>query len=149
MTAALSKRGPAIAPCEAEDTGAAAQQTIILSAVASTGVQKPAGAARSVFDLAAKAPSKRGGPRVLLPAIDTLPLAVQAGVPKPRSHCFRSGDSKYAPIFEALKPGHSLALPLAYKGAVYAATVKRTKAGLGKYTVRRVSDTEMRIWQDA
>lgn len=149
MTAALSKRGPAIAPGEPEDTGAAAQQTIIRSVAASTGVQKPPGAARSVFDLAAKAPAKRGGPRVLLPAIDALPLNVQADVAKPRSHCFRSGDSKYAPIFAALKPGLSMPLPLAYKGAVYAATVKRTKAGLGKYTVRRVSDTEMRIWQDA
>jgi hypothetical protein len=148
---AHKKSGPPIAPGDdAPDNGAAAQQRVsIVSAAKAAPVTTSAPSSVFALGQAAKPAAKRGGMRPLLPDIDAATLVVQADVPKPQGKFSKSGDTKYAAIFDALKPGLSLPLPVAYRGAVYAAALKRAKAGQGKYTVRRVSDTQMRIWQDA
>ena len=138
---------PPIGRDDRPDTGPAAQQTIVRS-VATAG--KPVTtAARSVFDMVPKTPSKRGGRRVELPPLDMSNLQPQAGVPVPvKQRTYRALQTKYEPVFTALQVGTSLPLPVAYLGTILTASKKRQKAGLGKYTCRRISETEMRIWRD-
>lgn len=93
---------------------------------------------------------KRGSARPTLPALDLAKLSIQAGVPKPERKRFsRSGESKYAPLFNALKPGQSVEVPINYRATLYTHAKKLKKAGRGNYTVLQTSITTCTVWRDA
>lgn len=108
--------------------------------------------ANSVFDAAKKAriPSKRGGARKHLPRLDLAALTFEADAPKPVTPFFaRSGESKYAALFDALKkPGMSVKLPMAYRGTIQSLIKKRKAAGKGVYSVARIDDKTFGLWRD-
>ncbi len=88
---------------------------------------------------AGKKPSKRGGTRPLLLALDLATLKVDHGVPMAPRRIGEPGASRWTPVLDLLKkPGDSLPLPLLYKGALYAHIKKAIKAGRlqGTYIVR-------------
>lgn len=145
---AYKKSGPPIGPNDDEpDNGAAAKQRVVLtSAAAAPPLAGNLAAASSVFALAKK-PAKRGGRRAALPPVDFSQLVFEVGIEKPPRASFSvRGQSKYAAIFDTIKPGQSVELPAAYFGAVYAAAKKRKTE---RYTMRRVSETHCRLWRDA
>lgn len=83
--------------------------------------------------------SRRGGKRDLLPQLDLATLKVERGLPVAPRRIGQRGDSKWAPVVALLKePGESLALPMHYRGALYAYIKKAIKAGRlsGTYVVR-------------
>lgn len=108
------------------------------------GQQQPAAAPAA----AKRAP--RGGLRAQLPPLDLSKLVIKTDVPKPaRKRFSRAGDSKYAPLFAALKPGNSVEVPSQYMATLYTHAKKLKKAGLGTYTVQRTGIDTCTIWRDA
>jgi hypothetical protein len=102
------------------------------------------------------APRKgRGGRQVSLPPLS--PSAVQFHTGREKPETTRTGPggvriSRYDWLFDRLHAqpvGASAVLPHQYLGTITAAAKKRQKKGLGKYTVRRISLTNMEIWRDA
>lgn len=151
----FKKSGPAIDPDTCPpDEGAAGQQRVVRTPAGAAPITKPAGAAASVFDLGGKPSTRRGGAQVLLPALDITTLQVQKGVPVAPRVLASAGSSKWAPVFALLTvPDTSVALPLAYQGAVYAYMRKAKSAGTlkGTFIVRKcaLNQTQCRIWRAA
>ena len=95
-------------------------------------------------------PSKRGGSRVRLPAIDPATLVTELNVPTPPEQRFsRSGVSKYDAVFKDLPVNACRRVPAVYHATLVTAIKKRHKAGLERYVVRRVSPTESGVFRTA
>lgn len=93
---------------------------------------------------------KRGGARNQLPPLDLSKLTIKTGVPKPpRTRFSRAGESKYSPLFSALKPGQSVDVPSQYMATLYTHAKKLKKAGSGSYTVQRTGIDTCTVWRDA
>ena len=98
----------------------------------------------------AAARTKRGGIRTQLPPLDLAKLTIKTGVPKPPRRRFsRAGESKYTPLFTALKPGQSVEVPSQYMATLYTHAKKLKKAGTGAFTVQRTGIDTCTIWRDA
>ena len=98
----------------------------------------------------AAARGKRGGSRSQLPPLDLAKLTIKTGVPKPaRTRFSRAGESKYSPLFSALKPGQSVDVPAQYMATLYTHAKKLKKAGSGSYTVQRTGIDTCTVWRDA
>lgn len=112
--------------------------------------QAPASAPAARAAAPAAARSLRGGTRAQLPPLDLAKLTIKTGVPKPERRRFsRAGDSKYAPLFNALKPGQSVEVPAQYMATLYTHAKKLKKAGTGSYTVQRTGIDTCTLWRDA
>ncbi len=93
---------------------------------------------------------RRGGTRTHLPALDVASLVIKTGVPKPARRRFsRAGESKYTPLFAALKPGQSVDVPAQYQATLYTAAKKLNKTGPARYTVQRTGIDTCTVWRDA
>lgn len=120
--------------------------------VSASGLAAPAtSAARSVFDIARDAEAQpaqaRGtGRKARLPPLDVAAIAVERGVPMPSID--RGKQSRYAPLLEKLtEPGLSVVFPRHYHGAVATAARAWAKAHGMKFTLRKTSDDECRLWR--
>ena len=67
----------------------------------------------------------------------------------PRRRFSRAGESKYTPLFSALKPGQSVEVPAQYMATLYTHAKKLKKAGAGAFTVLRTEIDVCTIWRDA
>lgn len=144
---AYKKSGAPIEDDEPDNRAGSQRRVVVTSAAASPSLAGQIAAASSVFALAKKTPSARGGKRSYLPPVDIGRLVFESGIEKPAHSRFsKRGDSKYGAMFDALKPGMSVELPAAYYGVVGAAARKRKNE---KYTIRRVSEIACRLWRDA
>lgn len=94
--------------------------------------------------------ARRGGARNQLPPLDLTTLTIKTGVAKPPRRRFsRAGESKYTPLFSALKPGQSVEVPAQYMATLYTHAKKLKKAGAGAFTVQRTGIDTCTVWKDA
>jgi hypothetical protein len=87
---------------------------------AQTGVQKPPGAASSVFDAARQAKPKR----VTLPPIDLATVEIKTGVPITTLRRGAGAVSPYTQLLERMKPGDCVTLPTIRANALVARAKK-------------------------
>ena len=103
----------------------------------------------STASLAPPPPPKTPRTYTPLPPVDFTKLKVERGLPVPAKKGGK-GSSRWGPLFEKLdKPDTSIALKAMYYSALAKAAQDRTKTTGHKYVIRKLSDTEMRIWRTA
>lgn len=107
----------------------------------------PSPFAASTASTANAAPAKRRAPTYERIDIDMTALKVDENVPLPDGRG-QVAQNKWSPILTKLaKPGQSIAFPANAKPALAAAASKYGKQHGTKYRLRKLSDTEARIWR--
>ena len=108
------------------------------TSVAETGIQKPAGAARSVFD-AATPPARK---RSTVPRFDPLTVEIRKGEPLPALST-APGGSPYKALLNRLQPGDSVVLLERQAKGVMAMA---NKMGV-KVALRRLDAERTGVWR--
>lgn len=112
-------------------------------------VNAPAPAARPPMP---PAPPRRKSPiRSVLPPLDLATISVEAGVPvPPRTGPMKKGVSRYDELLAKLtEPGLSVRLPVAYQSTVQKSAKTFGKTHQRAFLVRKVSETECRVFRTA
>lgn len=103
----------------------------------------PALAAHEALDLAAKKKATRRPPV----EVDIDAISIEKSVPIPHGGRVRVMD--WTGLLSRMAVGDSCSLPEQVKTTLSKACTDSKKAGTGTFTIRRISDTEVRLWRTA
>lgn len=112
------------------------------TSAALTGVQKPPGAASSVFDVARPPPKKR----LTAPEFDPLAIEIKTGVPLPATKTGAAAiqGARYQALLDRMKPGDCVELPSKLARGIQAWA--KGKSGV-KLSLRKISDELVGVWR--
>lgn len=106
-------------------------------------------AARSVFDVARDVAKAKRATKKPPPELDIDAIKVEKGIAIPDARAGKRG-GRYDSLLLRLAVGMSAALPVAHKASLCSAASGWAKRHAGtKFTVRIVSETDVRIWRTA
>ncbi|MBC7599700.1 MAG: hypothetical protein H7238_11890, partial [Polaromonas sp.] len=91
------------------------------------------------------APTKRASPNKA-PLPDPAAIALDDDVPMTSA---RAATPDWAALFDRMQPGQSCKLPKHAKATLAKATQEQHKSSTKRFAIKKISDTEIRIWRTA
>lgn len=125
---------------QAPDYGSVAQADATIKAAAST----PGGAHSPFAHTYRATPSAKGSRPAKPPLPDLATCALDDDVPLTTA---RPQKVNWADLLDRLQPGQSKALPLHYAGSIKKAASTRHQVAEERFAIKKISDTEVRIWR--